>query len=344
MSRVRRPPWGIFPLLSATVFLSVLGCSKEPSDTRAQAPDASVSSSVGSSEPVPAHSSGSPSDGGLVLRGLSARKGLEFLPFKDGRLLELIGERDETNRYASTVLVEGDAPLRPEGCSGILIHPRLVLTAGHCACDWRKEHLTRDGGLKVIDGSGCAKHAQVTAILHEPAEESPKPTIISQSQEGAVRIHPEFELHLDARGEVLTSHADLAVILLEEPMNLDVPKVQLAATEAQVGEPLVTAGFGNERGLARIHGVRYFKEGKITQVLPASGGRVLYEPAGPYFNTSYRGGPCFHENDKGRWVAGIVGLGTDQQMSFTSTYFHRNWLRAELEHAAAASSVAPQAP
>jgi len=123
------------------------------------------------------------------------------------------------------------------------------------------------------------------------------------------------------------------VILLEKPITLEVPKVHLTTTEAQVGESLVTAGFGNEPGLTRVHGARYFRQGRITQVFPPQDGRVLYAPAGAYLNTSYRGGPCFLQRGKSQLLVGIVGLGTDQEMSFTSIDSHRDWVQAELERA-----------
>jgi len=101
--------------------------------------------------------------------------------------------------------------------------------------------------------------------------------------------------------------------------------------EPQPGALLVTAGFGSDPGLSRVHGARYFKEGRITQLPATHTGRVLYKPAGAYLNTSYRGGPCFLKEGKSHLLIGIVSLGTDQEMSCTSTYFHRDWLRAELE-------------
>lgn len=50
----------------------------------------------------------------------------------DDQLLLLGGKIDVDNRFASTVIVTPDEPLGM--CSGLLIAPRLVLTAGHYPC------------------------------------------------------------------------------------------------------------------------------------------------------------------------------------------------------------------
>ena len=165
------------------------------------------------------------------------------------------------------------------------------------------------------------------------------PTITWQEQEGELHVHPDFDFYSNGKEESLANHADLAVILLDKPATLDIPKVHFSGKEVQAGESLVTVGFGNERGLSRRHGVRYFRQGKITKIPSPQDGRILYEPAGDYFNTSYKGGPCFLEVGEKRWLVGIVGLGTDQEMSFTSIHFHRNWVRSKLAQAVAESAA-----
>jgi hypothetical protein len=59
--------------------------------------------------------------------------------FPHGMLLTIPGTIDEENRYLpavriSTVIIDADHKKHYKPCSGVLIHPRLVITAGHCVC------------------------------------------------------------------------------------------------------------------------------------------------------------------------------------------------------------------
>ncbi len=163
-------------------------------------------------------------------------------------------------------------------------------------------------------------------------------------QEGEVRLHPEFELRFSAQELAFTAHADLAAIHLDKPLTQGPPATSLATKEAEAGETLIVAGYGNDPGLRKLFGDRYFKQGKITRVLTTRDGRILYEPQGEYFNTSYRGGPCFREEEKNFWLVGIVSLGTNKEMSCTSTSFYREWLQMESRTSSAMDTSAPLKP
>ncbi|HEX8702772.1 MAG TPA: trypsin-like serine protease [Myxococcaceae bacterium] len=258
---------------------------------------------------------------------------LQHLP-ADQSLLYLLGKQVIDNRYSSTVIVETDDPAIPVSCSGTLIHSRLVLTAGHCVCGWRETFLAEGDKQLLIDSTACASRAKVTAIRYEPAEDGAWSVMHVRHHEGEVRPHPDFKLLRSKRPPAVTSYANLAVILLDEPDSLKLPIATSAKADVQASAPLIIAGYGNNRLVPAPFGYRYAKKGKAQSTLPSLDGKVLFEPEGTYLHESHQGWACFRENSTGRQLVGIVGLGTETELSFTSTYFYRDWIRTELRRAA----------
>ena len=133
------------------------------------------------------------------------------------------GPRDVANRYRSVIKVvttekvekESQTPtiadlVRSNGeCSGVLIAPRLVVTAGHCVCMTRaigtlpngpppttstspspRRVLKRSDALKnqklaaVINSSDCAKTSTVETIVYDPPSPGKRPGTRSQEYLG----------------------------------------------------------------------------------------------------------------------------------------------------------------
>ena len=118
--------------------------------------------------------------------------------------------------------------------------------------------------------------------------------------------------------------------------------VSLNESEVQENETLVMAGYASDRRFGGIAGIRYFRQNKVTLIPEVPDGRILYQQQGSFLYNGYTGGPCFREDENHQWLVGIASIGSDRELSFTSTYFFRDWLRNELQRAATAAS--PSAP
>jgi hypothetical protein len=244
------------------------------------------------------------------------------------------GTMDVDNRYLSTVMVTTEAHAQIAHCSGVIIHPRLVLTAASCLCT-PPEETAHDDTLRnpASRGTSCMKRAFVRTVRYgQVADKDFKEETTAKrfdTYEGAVRLHPEFRPLLDSHGSAVAYEADLALILLDTEVKEGPGPVNWTKSEAQAGEWLVMAGYGQDNAWGGYPGVRYFRRNKVTRVLAEPEGQVLYEQQGAFLYNGYAGGPCFREEGSTRWLVGIASIGTDTVLSFTSLLPFQDWLRAE---------------
>ena len=246
----------------------------------------------------------------------------------------LAGKRDIENRYSSAVLVEADA--HPSGeearrCSGVVLAPRLILTAAQCVCGRRTNPVGPEEGGSVIDGAACAESAEVTAAFHAPRTPGKPSTTLYSSARGRVQVHPDFKMVLDAQGRVTSNRADLAVIFLDAALDDTSPPIPLAQSEVEPGEHITMVNHGHDFICAGVNEDRRFKQTRVVRGLPGDEGRVLFEQEDRQRYRGQSGGPCLRETPRGPALVGISGQGLGKEPTFTSTHAYQGWIREQLQ-------------
>ena len=345
-------PWLVPAVLGIALLVSCSGCD-ERSPPPAPVPSMPVdahelepSSALQEDEPDTIAPLDEAWDSGMEVISLDGRA-LEVGPAIDQPsttyLLPLAGKVDETNRYLSAVWLQVEFTEGPRGfCSGSIIGQNLVLTAGHCVCQ-RKPASTEPSSRDVIDSSTCAKTATVITTVYGPFEDTKeKIASIRTSYSGGVHPHPDLHIILDAQGRVVSSKADLALVILDEPLEKRFQPIPLSDRDIQLNESIVIVGSGYDETTRVYDGERRSSTNKVVETLSSGEGRMrIRQPEGHHYRGD-SGGPCLREGPRGAVLVGISARNLGEGEAITSTYSYRDWLRSQIQRAKATGSTRPK--
>ena len=195
-------------------------------------------------------------------------------------------------------------------CTGVLIAPRLVLTAAHCV---------QPGAIYKIVEYGANKQPQLKDVKN-------------------IAVHPAFDMH------AMTTHratADVALLQLEAPpkgknaAQLGVPQLPIVAgsrfTIAGIGVSI--RGEGSSGGTIRVAGlVATGKPGTLQIRLADPQGQGLREGLGACTGDS--GGPVFEDRQGAAVTIGVISWSTGPNGSagcggltgVTPLTLYRDWI------------------
>jgi len=164
---------------------------------------------------------------------------------------------------------------------------------------------------------------------------------LTEDYTGTIQVHPEFRIILGKQGDIASSHADLAVILLDAAVPEDLPPVTLAESEVGVNETVITVGYGYAGPGSSTFEKRRFSKSKVVDFIRPEYERVVLEqPELPLFKND-SGGPCLREAGNEQRLVGVSSRGLGNAATFTSIHFHRAWLREKIRAATFPRTPAP---
>jgi hypothetical protein len=181
----------------------------------------------------------------------------------------------------------------PRECTGVLIAPSLILTAGHCVCIARipdtrssggptaasasattghqqrkpgiayKAELLKDKSIEaVMDHSECASRVQAETLSYREGAEG---GYSGDTYYGSATAHPRFELYFATTENTTAAwwiDSDLAIISLDKPVE-NFPIYEPEWSYPSKGHEVVMIGYG-PGDTHPLYGQRHMVENKIT--------------------------------------------------------------------------------
>lgn len=272
------------------------------------------------------------------------------LPEPDDMLVEdrrvlLSGEKDEANRYLAAVRVTAFSGARKVmTCSGAALSQRVVLTAGHCVCPLRQASPGNAQGQEISDASSCATSVEVEVMrYHPPSKDTGRVEGASVPfSPGTVQPHPELKVVVDGERHVMKSHADLALVVLDEP--LEVAGLPLSNKDIRVGDSVLIVGYGYDETSGVYGDDRRSSMNTVTRLTTPEDERVLVRQPEGHLYRQDSGGPCLSQGPHGPELVGISSRWLGEGAAFTSTYAYRSWLRDAVRRAEAAARPRKETP
>jgi hypothetical protein len=202
---------------------------------------------------------------------------------------------------------------------------------------------------EIIDKrSPCAATTTVSTVVYSPSKKGRPGAQVIDYTENEVVVHPELQVLKGMRAgrtETVWSNADLAVIVLKEPVELELPPIMLPTAEVQVGDAISMVGYGLGDS-ALPYGDRQSGSNKVTRIFALETGSVVFSAeeqklsdgsVAAHTGFGDSGGACVKRSNP-QVLVGVVSIGAQTKdggkMSvFTSVYSHRDWLEAALRRA-----------